>query len=60
MTDPQPPTYAVDDRVWYDGAVIGPGTVTRIDGDAIYVHVDSGEDEVTSWPHLTPLADHTS
>lgn len=58
MTDPQPPVYNVGDRVWYDGAVIGAATVTAVDDSGISIHTDSGSDEFTSWPHLTPLADH--
>lgn len=58
MTDPQP-TYNVGDRVWYDGSEMGPGTVTQVEDAAIFVDLDSGNKAVTSWPHLTPLADHT-
>lgn len=53
------PTYAVGDRVWYDGSEIGPGTVTRVDGATFYGDLDSGNKFITSWPYLTPLADHT-
>lgn len=53
------PVYSIGDRVWYSGAIEGPATVTDVQDATIYIHTDSGLYEVTSWPHLEPLADHT-